>query len=146
MALLIRSAGKEDLGTLSQLMGEITSQEISEQQMGNRLLFVNDSPFDSLYVCEEDGKILGAFGFRIRENLEEVSRFGEISVLVVSQHARLKGIGRSMMDYAEQLAREQGCIGTWLVSGFSREEDAHKFYKQLGYEVTGYRFVKRINP
>ncbi len=47
-----------------------------------------------------------------------------------------------MMQYAEKLAREMGCQGTWLVSGFAREEDAHKFYKRLGYQTTGYRFVK----
>jgi hypothetical protein len=48
------------------------------------------------------------------------------------------------MEFAENLAAEQGCIGTWLVSGFGREEQAHKFYKELGYEITGYRFVKRF--
>jgi hypothetical protein len=40
------------------------------------------------------------------------------------------------------LAKDQGCIGTWLVSGFGREELAHIFYKDLGYKINGYRFVK----
>ncbi len=48
------------------------------------------------------------------------------------------------MDFAEKLARDQGCIGTWLVSGFGREEEAHHFYRALGYEITGYRFVKKF--
>jgi len=47
-----------------------------------------------------------------------------------------------MMRYAEKLARERNCIGTWLVSGYGREEQAHIFYKELGYEINGYRFVK----
>jgi hypothetical protein len=51
--------------------------------MNNRLNFIEYSPFDSLYVCEENGDILGLLGFRIRENLEEVSKYGEISVVVV---------------------------------------------------------------
>lgn len=33
-------------------------------------------------------------------------------------------------------------IGTWLVSGFAREQEAHKFYQRIGYGTTGYRFVK----
>lgn len=146
MNLSIRYAQEKDVLALSKLVKELTAQEISEEGIQNRLQFIADSPFDSLYVCEENDEILGAFGFRIRENIEEVSRFGEISVIVVSQNARLRGIGKYMMNYAEQLAKEQECVGTWLVSGFGREEDAHKFYKQLGYEVTGYRFVKKINP
>ena len=34
-----------------------------------------------------------------------------------------------------------GC--TWLVSGLKRG-DAHCFYEELGYEITGYRFVKPL--
>ena len=101
-----------------------------------------ESPIDSLFVCEENGKILGLLGFKIRENIEEVSRFGEVSALVVNADDRLKGTGRYMMEYAEKLAKESGCKGTWLVSGFAREEQAHKFYKRLGYQTTVYRFVK----
>jgi len=33
------------------------------------------------------------------------------------------------MAFAEQLARDRGCKGTWLVSGFGREEEAHAFYE-----------------
>jgi hypothetical protein len=46
------------------------------------------------------------------------------------------------MEYAEELAKKSNCIGIWLVSGSGREEQAHIFYKALGYEITGYRFVK----
>jgi GNAT superfamily N-acetyltransferase len=52
------------------------------------------------------------------------------------------GIGRALMNFAENLAKEKGCIGTWLVTDLDREEEAHKFYKELGYRVNGYRFVK----
>lgn len=51
-------------------------------------------------------------------------------------------VGRQLIDYAESLADSYNCIGTWLVSGFGREEQAHNFYKSLGYITTGYRFVK----
>ena len=82
--------------------------------------------------------------FRIRENVEENSRFGEIAVIVVKSQSRNMGIGKKLMEYAEQLAHEKDCIGTWLVSGFGREEQAHSFYKELGYKMTGYRFVKHF--
>jgi len=110
--------------------------------MMNRLRFVEESKFDSLFVCEADGKILGLLGFRIRENLEEISKFGEVSAIVVNPDDRYKGAGRLMMDYAEKLAKELGCTGTWLVSGLGREEEARGFYEQLGYQINGYRLVK----
>jgi GNAT superfamily N-acetyltransferase len=125
-------------------MSQLTGHEVSNEVMENRLKFVESSPIDFLYVCYEKDAVLGVLGFRIRENLEDASKYGEVSVVVVDEDARRKGVGRFLMNFAEKLAAEQGCIGTWLVSGFGREEEAHRFYKTLGYEITGYRFVKRF--
>lgn len=144
MSLSIRKAEQKDTLALCSLMGELSSHAITPDQIMDRLQFVEESKFDSLFVCEEDGNILGLLGFRIRENLEEVSRFGEVSAIVVNTKDRHKGVGRFMIEYAEKLAEELGCIGTWLTSGFGREEAAHNFYKKLGYKINGYRFIKLL--
>jgi N-acetylglutamate synthase-like GNAT family acetyltransferase len=142
MSLSIRQAERKDMEVLCTLMDEMSRTAISPEQMLNRLQMVEKSKIDSLFVCEDDKKIVGLIGFRVRENLEELSRFGEVSAIVVGPDDRRKGIGRFMMGYAEKLAKKYGCKGMWLVSGFAREEEAHKFYQQLGYQITGYRFVK----
>ncbi len=126
------------------LMEELSGHAITPDQIRDRLQFVEESKFDSLFVCEEDRVILGLLGFRIRENLEEVSKFGEVSAIVVNTDKRHKGVGRFMIKYAEKLAEELGCMGTWLTSGFGREEAAHNFYKKLGYQINGYRFIKLL--
>jgi len=100
---------------------------------------------EQLYLCEVDGVVEGAFGFRLRENLEDDTCYGEVSLLVTARRARGKGLGQAMIRFAEGLAREHGCIGTWLVSGFGREEEAHAFYQRQGYRITGYRFVKPLD-
>ncbi|EOP55099.1 GNAT family N-acetyltransferase [Bacillus pseudomycoides] len=137
----IRKATVNDIEALCSLTKELKGSDISYVDMQNRLQFVEMSPFDFLYVYEEDDHIFGFLGFRIRENLEDVTRYGEISIISVDSTARRKGIGQILMEYAEQLAREHNCIGTWLVSGTQRK-DAHPFYQKLGYEINGYRFVK----
>jgi N-acetylglutamate synthase-like GNAT family acetyltransferase len=142
MSLKMRKAGAKDIDTLCELMSDLGGHAVTLEQMQDRLKMVEESKIDSLFVCEENGIILGLLGFRVRENLEEASRFGEISAIDVSKDKRRSGVGRFIMDYAETLARQFNCKGMWLVSGFKREEEAHEFYKQLGYEITGYRFVK----
>ncbi|MGG3518508.1 GNAT family N-acetyltransferase [Bacillus pseudomycoides] len=137
----IRKATVNDIEALCSLTKELKGSDISYVDMQNRLQFVEMSPFDFLYVYEEDDHIFGFLGFRIRENLEDVTRYGEISIISVDSTARRKGIGQILMEYAEQLAKKHNCIGTWLVSGTQRT-DAHPFYKKLGYEINGYRFVK----
>jgi ribosomal protein S18 acetylase RimI-like enzyme len=142
MRYLIREAIIEDKIELSKLMSELTTKDISSTDIENRLEFVSSSPYDWLYVYEEDESILETLGFRIRENIEEIYRYGEISVIVVSNQAKRKGIGRILMDFADKLAIEHKCKGAWLVTGNKRVEEAHKFYKALGFEETGVRFVK----
>ncbi|ACJ78194.1 GNAT family N-acetyltransferase [Bacillus paranthracis] len=143
MSFQIREATIDDIDALCSLTKELKGSSISYEDMNNRLQFVQMSPFDFLYVYEEEETIFGLLGFRIRENLEDVTRYGEISIISVDSTIRRKGIGQVLMDYAEQLAKKHNCIGTWLVSGIKRVE-AHPFYKKLGYEVNGYRFVKHF--
>jgi N-acetylglutamate synthase-like GNAT family acetyltransferase len=140
--LSMRKAEAGDIDALCDLMTELAGHELSRKEMLNRLEHVEQSDIDFLFVCEENNRSLGLLGLRIRVNLEEVSKFGEISALVVRPESRKKGVGRYMMDYADNLSRDMGCRGMWLVSGFGREEPAHEFYKRLGYEINGYRFVR----
>jgi GNAT superfamily N-acetyltransferase len=142
MKLTVRHANSGDIPVLRRLLGQMSGHEPSSEQVEDRLALVERSLTDSLYVCEQGSAVVGALGFRIRENLEEVSRYGEISLLVVLDEAQRQGVGRFMMEHAERLAEREGCKGTWLVSGFGREEQAHQFYEELGYRATGYRFVK----
>lgn len=141
MDIRIRAIRPDDINRACELIQQLTGQEIRVEEMNNRLQLVQDSAVDELYVCEVNGSVEGLLGFRVRENLEQVSRYGEISLLVTDSQLQRKGIGRTMMNYAEQLAKEKGCLGTWLVSGLGRQE-AHEFYKDLDYRITGYRFVK----
>ena len=145
MHLAVRHANSGDVPVLRRLLGQISGREPSPEQVEDRLALVARSPTDSLYVCElVGGAVVGALGFRIRENLEEVSRYAEISLLVVLEEARRQRAGRFLMEHAEKLAEREGGRGTWLVSGFGREEQAQQFSEELGYRATGYRFVKSL--
>jgi len=147
MELQIRKASKEDIKGLCRLMEQLNGRPLLPEEMERRLDFIDRNPSEELYVCTETTKgdqtaILGALGFRIRENLQNMSRYGEVSLLVTDRRVRRRGIGKGLMDFAERLATERNCIGTWLASGMGRVNEAHVFYKSLGYEITGYRFVK----
>jgi GNAT superfamily N-acetyltransferase len=138
----IRRASFEDAAQLAILMEQLTGNRVTESDMVNRLDYVSKTFLEELYVYDEDGKILGILGFRIREAIEEVNRYGEVSVLVTDESHHHLGIGRSLIDFAEKHAQEAGCTGTWLISGLGREEQAHSFYRKMGYQVTGYLFEK----
>ncbi|NLX09834.1 MAG: GNAT family N-acetyltransferase [Chloroflexi bacterium] len=145
MSVCIRPMEPRDIDAVCSLIVQLSGHPMSLEDMADRLAWAERSPIDWLFVGEVDGCVAGLLGFRLRENLEQRSRYGEISVLVTDSAVRRQGVGRALMDFAEQMAREQGCIGTWLVSGFKRKDEAHRFYESLGYQTTGYRFVKRFD-
>lgn len=60
----------------------------------------------------------------------------------MSERWRRKGVGQLLLSHAESLAHKHGRIGLWLVSGFGRDAEAHKFYENAGLSKTGFRFVK----
>jgi len=77
--------------------------------------------------------------FRIREKIEDLNRFGEISIISVDSN-----VCRSLMEFVENSANKHKCVDTWLASGIGRKDEAHQFDKELGYEITGYRFGNRF--
>ncbi|TCZ74030.1 GNAT family N-acetyltransferase [Paenibacillus albiflavus] len=144
MTHVIRKAKKSDITVLSHLMEEMSGKPISQEDMYNRLKMVEESSTDTIFVYEKNSEIQATLVFRIRENIREVSRYGEICIIVVRSSAKRHGIGRQLMDFAEHLAKELGCKGTYFISGFGRKAEAHQFYQDLGYKITGYRFVKEL--
>ena len=64
MSMSIRKAVKGDIAVLSSLMTDLSRHPVTPDDILNRLQLVAESPIDSLFVCEENGKILGLLGFR----------------------------------------------------------------------------------
>lgn len=97
-------------------------------------------PDYTLYVAELDGRIVGTFALLIMDNL---GHLGAPSAIVEDvavgpvQHGR--GIGRAMMAFAMERAKEKHCYKIVLSSNAKRER-AHAFYEQIGFERHGYSF------
>ena len=57
-----------------------------------------------------------------------------VELLFVPERLRGQGVGRQLMQQAEAVAREKGCIGIWLDT-FSFQ--APGFYEKLGFALFG---------
>jgi GNAT superfamily N-acetyltransferase len=57
-----------------------------------------------------------------------------IEVLSVAEHLRGSGLGRQLVEKAEEVARTRGCVGVW-VDTFTFQSPG--FYERLGYRVFG---------
>lgn len=96
-----------------------------------------------LVVAGADGELLGAATLHQSIVLHRAMPIGRISALVIDARHRNKGLGRAIVDAAEQMFRDAGC-GTVEVTSNLRRTDAHAFYARLGYELTSARFMKSL--
>jgi len=97
-------------------------------------------PDYTLYVAEQDGRIVGSFALLIMDNLGHLGAPSAIiEDVVVGPVLHGRGIGRAMMRFAMTRANEKHCYKLVLSSNAKRER-AHKFYEQIGFERHGYSF------
>jgi GNAT superfamily N-acetyltransferase len=68
---------------------------------------------------------------------------GRITILVIADEAQKRGIGRMLVDAAEQWCRDKGCALVEVTSN-DRLGRAHAFYRHMGYERTSIRFCKKL--
>jgi GNAT superfamily N-acetyltransferase len=144
MKLKVRAAVAADKLRYREIMGVFTATPLTAKEAANRFRMITGDPEQALFVATADGVVAGLLAFRVRHNLESVSHYGEVAAIAVDPAWRNQGIGAARLAHAEKLAKRRKCIGLWLVTGFGREEEAHKFYARLGFSKTGVRFVKPL--
>lgn len=83
-----------------------------------------------IYVLDRAGTILGGLIGRTHS----IPMWLEISVIWVDERLRQKGIGRQLMERAEQEARQRGCRYARLATS---DYQAPQFYERLGYKLYG---------
>jgi GNAT superfamily N-acetyltransferase len=90
------------------------------------------------------GRLLGFLDMEFRQRLGHPRPQAWVNDLVVTETARGRGIGRSLLASAEDLARKRGCFRMSLETGGWRE-DAHRFYEAAGWTDNGTWFVKLLD-
>jgi GNAT superfamily N-acetyltransferase len=95
---------------------------------------IQDSPNNELIVAELDGKVIGTLQLTYTPSLSyRGSKRCTVESVRVDSKLRGQGIGREMMLWAIERAKEKGCISMQLTSHKDRD-DAHRFYEQLGFK------------
>ena len=85
----------------------------------------------------EDGNILGC-AMLVEEN-REIVKLRQMAVLNALQG---KGIGRALMQFAENLARDHG----YRIITMHARKNAVGFYEKMGYKVKGSEFTEVSIP
>jgi GNAT superfamily N-acetyltransferase len=142
--ITIRRATLDDLNSILSLAEQL-GYPTSREAMTARLNTVLADPGRTVFVADPgDGKAAGYIQASHHVSLE-VDPLVEIDGLVVSLDHRRQGIGGMLIAAVEEWARESGIHTVRLHTNIIREE-AHKFYKDLGFAInkTQYSMVKNL--
>lgn len=105
---------------------------------------VASSPNNELIVAELEGGVVGVMQLTF---IPGITRNGATSMKLeairVDAALRSQGIGRLMVQYAEQRAQDRGC-GLIQLDSHRDRHNAHRFYVELGYAQSHVGFKKVI--
>lgn len=139
--LEVRDAKPADTPRFVELIHEL-GHEIDEKQVRKNLAALKKSSETPL-VATLDKKVVGMCGIGRRVVIHRPAPLGRITALVVSKDAQGHGIGRMLVEAAEEWMRKRGCKLVEVTSN-DRRAAAHAFYRHLGYERSSIRFFKRL--
>jgi predicted GNAT family N-acyltransferase len=135
---------KQDFVNYYQLRWEILRKPWG-QPKGSEVTAEEDSCIHAM-VLADSGEITGVARLQFNSSTTAQVRF-----VAVSQEAQGKGVGKMLMEYLENIARDKGAEEVVL----DARENAVPFYKRINYQITEktyllfgeiqhYRMVKKL--
>ncbi|MFE3454095.1 GNAT family N-acetyltransferase [Nonomuraea sp. NPDC059194] len=137
LSLVFRTARSEDVPAIVELLLDdaIAAARTGEYGEAHQAAFeaIDADPNNELIVAELKGEVVGTMQLTY---ITGISRHGatrlQVEAVRIAAHLRGQGWGRKMMEWAHAMGRARGCAVVQLTSD-KRREDAHRFYRSLGY-------------
>jgi GNAT superfamily N-acetyltransferase len=138
----VREVRPVDAPAIAVLLDEL-GYPSSEEEFGRRFERYSRVGGAHLIAAEEGGEVVGVAAMQVMPLVHRDLPVARITAMVVRSDRRGEGIGRRLVAELEAIARREGCGRIDLTSRYRREE-AHAFYRSLGFEDTSRRFVKDL--
>lgn len=139
---MVREATIADASALAPLLGEL-GYPATVAQVTPRLRRMLARDDQKILIAENTDGALGVLALHVFPTLTYDHGLALIMALVITENARGLGVGRKLVDRAEEVARSLGA-SRLMVTTHNRRADAHAFYERLGFEFTGRRYVRSI--
>lgn len=141
--MVIRKALANDINSVFNLICELENtafdfEAFSEVYIAN----LNDKSIH-YFLAKENDQALGFVSLYVQNLLHHCGKTGEIQELVIKDGYRSKGVGKLLLEKAEQLGTELGLQEIEVTSNKMRDR-AHRFYIKENYADSHKKFTKKL--
>ena len=134
LTVAVRQMRAEDTTSVAALTTQL-GYPATEDEIRRRYDLIKDRWDARLFVAQHAGNVIVGWIHVQATYLLECDARAEIWGLVVADTARGTGVGRRLVEAAEEWALMRGLDVIVLRSNYLRTE-AHGFYEHLGYKIT----------
>jgi GNAT superfamily N-acetyltransferase len=138
----LRRATETDAAAIAALLREL-EHPAAPADIPARLAAVRRDGGEVLVAVDAAGIPLGLISLARFATIHAAGPVGYITALVTAGAARRRGVGKLLVEGAQQWAARQGCVRLTVTSA-ERRSDAHEFYPACGMPYTGRRFAMDI--
>jgi ribosomal protein S18 acetylase RimI-like enzyme len=142
LSITIREADASDAARLVELIIAL-GHPIEEADVSRNLETLARNGTLPLVASDGD-QVIGMCGISAMVTVHRPAPVGRVSVMIVDEACRGRGIGALLMAEAERRLADRGCKIIEVTSNMRRDR-AHHFYERLGYERTSYRFMNTLD-
>ena len=141
-SVTIRPARVDDAPLVACLLGDLGSPTMAASA-AERLRLLAGTGSDPVFLALADDGASGLLALHVTRMLHLEAPIARITVLVISEGARGRGIGTRLIETAIRHAESEGCASLELTSGLARKE-AHAFYAAKGFTNTSLKFQCKV--
>jgi len=137
----VRIATYHDAGELARLNALFNDVHDPPELVARRLQ--DSRTIETPLLAEKDGKAVGFASLLLIHSPFYEAPYAEITELFVEAGVRRQGVGRALMEKAEQLAHQRGTLEIRLVTS-AENQTAQAFYHSLGYKESREKVFEKI--
>lgn len=141
MAYIFRILDKSEIKSIIPLVQELSGHKASNSILESRFTEMVEQNYECAVVFHEE-TLIGVSGLWFCTR-HYSGKSVELDHVIIDKRYRNSGLGKRFMEWIESYIIAKGFEAIEL-NTYVQNYPSHKFYYNLGFEILGYHFVKKL--
>lgn len=141
MPYIFKILDKNEINSIIPMIQELSENKIPNSVLGARFQEMTTQNYKCAVVYDNE-KLIGVTGLWFCTR-HYSGKSVELDHVIIDENYRNKGLGKEFMIWIENYAKGKGYEAIEL-NTYVQNFPSHKFYYNLGFEILGYHFLKKI--